>query len=514
MQLNLHLGRLENAIIMSLIASMGISLLSNGVPLAAHAQQQEEDITGLTREQIIESRYSGPVFLDSYWTSGSSSNQNHTEVQVSPGDGSSTLAVVLINRGPSDIAGITGRLTLPNGFTAIGESEGAPAVATYNQVAKVGDTLTLYFDVDVPDSVEVGKYTARLSVDYSKYFETGAPRNVEMDVPILITGEPLLTASAKLSEEGDQNKNSRIVAGKVEDYSFTLANEGTSPITNVVVTIESSSESLEILGDSKWTIPRIAEGSQIDLAIQVFASEEMIGDPASFDVTVTYSSNGESKSDEFMLGVYVDGEITLRIYDVKINNIGGAQYLVGNILNEGNVEALFATIELVPSSSLPGSNSAKQLLATSSAPVYLGELSVDSPIPINIPINLSNVTLGPYSYNLKVTYKDNLRNVHEFVTSGNIVLEEPALLKGQFQQQPIQRSGGAITIPSLSTMLLPIIIVASFIAAAVAAVLIIRKKRAKEELLSVQNKGQVADSIETILGNRDVSNNNKKVEQS
>jgi hypothetical protein len=479
---------------MSMVASMAISLLSNGVPFAAYSQ---EDITDLSKEQIIESRYSGPIFLDSYWTSGSSSSENGTEEQVGPGDSSSTLAVVLINRGPSDIAGITGRLTLPGDFIATGESKGTPAVATYDQIAEVGNTFTLYFDIDVPDNAKVDKYTARLSLNYSKYYETGTPRNVEMNVPFMITGEPVLTMNDNTSES-DENENSRIVAGRVEDYSFTLANEGTGPITNVVVSLKSSSESLEIVGNSKWTIQRIDEGSEIDLATKVFAADDIIGDPASFDVTVTYSSNGESKSEDFTLGAYVDGEITLRVYDVKISNIGGVSYLVGNILNEGNAAALFATIELIPSSN---TGSESQLLAASSSPQYLGELSVDSPLPINIPVSLSNAASGSYSYTLQVTYKDSLRNVHEFVTSGNVALET-VQLQGQDQQQS-SGSGGAMA--SSSTMLLPIIIAASLVAAALTAVLVIRKKRAKEKSL-VQNEGQTG-SIETILDNRDASSN-------
>src|SRR5688572_22721808 len=83
------------------------------VPAGVYAQER-----GPTREEIIESRYSGPVYLDSFWTTGSVGNQTGAEVDAGPGDGSSTLAVVLINRGPSDIAGITGQLSLTDEFRA------------------------------------------------------------------------------------------------------------------------------------------------------------------------------------------------------------------------------------------------------------------------------------------------------------------------------------------------------------------------------------------------------------
>src|SRR5438132_2170151 len=152
------------------------------IPTSAFAQD-----SGLSKEGIIDAYYSGPVFLDSYWTSGLS-NRNGSELDVSPGDGPSTLAVVLINSGPSDISGITGRLTLPDGFKTTGKPPGTPAVATFDQIAKAGSTFTLFFDVDVLDSAKVQDYTARLSIDYSKILETGVPRNVIMNVTFNVAG--------------------------------------------------------------------------------------------------------------------------------------------------------------------------------------------------------------------------------------------------------------------------------------------------------------------------------------
>ncbi|HZA69492.1 MAG TPA: hypothetical protein VE548_07305, partial [Nitrososphaeraceae archaeon] len=74
-----------------------------------------------------------PSFLEAYWTdnsesisssSSSSSNNNSLKKEVGPGEGASTLAVVLVNKGRSEITALTGYLTLPtSGFRAIeGES--------------------------------------------------------------------------------------------------------------------------------------------------------------------------------------------------------------------------------------------------------------------------------------------------------------------------------------------------------------------------------------------------------
>ena len=104
----------------SIILVVALAIVVLLAPASAFAQKR-----GLTRDEIIEANYSGPayIYLDSYWTTsdspGLTSSENLTnraEVDVGPGDGVSTLAIVLINRGPSDIAEITGHLSLPACF--------------------------------------------------------------------------------------------------------------------------------------------------------------------------------------------------------------------------------------------------------------------------------------------------------------------------------------------------------------------------------------------------------------
>ena len=448
------------------------------MPIGAYAQERSP-----SREEIIESSYSGPVYLDSFWTTGSGGNQTGAEVDVGPGDGSSTLAVVLINRGPSDIAGITGRLSLPENFQATGKVTGAPAVATFNQIAEVGNPFTLFFDVDVLDAANVREYSARLSVDYSRIFETGTPRNAEMNVPFRVTGDPILTLSRTT---GNENQSStQIAAGKIEDYSFSVANEGTAPITNVVVTIESTSESLEILGYSKWDILRIEEDSQVDLATKVFAANALIGNPASFDVIVEYSSNGQPSTERFTLGTYVAGEISIKAHDIEVNYIGGTPNIVGNLLNEGNTVALFTTVELV---------GAENLVARLPPSQYLGDLEENSPLPFSIPLNIEDSSgAGMYSVSLQVTYKDNLRELHTLDIDSDVEF---------VPEQPADESG-----EDSSMMTLPLgigAVVAVGIGAAVAL-----KRRKKTSLRRTIQAGKQDDDIESVLDNHNKKDDRK-----
>lgn len=449
-------------IIFALLAGMLL------IPAVAYAQER-----GPSREEIIEANYSGPVYLDSYWTTDSSDNQTGREADVGPGDGASTLAVVLINRGPSDIAGITGRLSLPQDFKATGKATGTPAIATFNQIAKVGSPFTLFFDVDVLDTATVGEYTARLSVDYSRVFETGTPRNTEMSVPFRITGEAVLTVSRVASGEGQSS--TQISAGKIEDYVFSVANTGTTPVTNVVVTIKSPSESLKILGDAKWDIQRIDEDSQVELTTKVFAADSLIGNPASFDVTVEYSSNGQSSTETFTLGTYVAGEISIRAYDIAIEYIGGEPNLVGSLLNEGNALALFTTIEVI---------SAEKLVSSLPPSQYIGDLEANSPLPFSIPIQVdSNTGAGTYPVSLQITYKDDLRELHKININSEV-----EFVPEQTTDESTQNSG-MINLP------LGIGVAA---AAAIAAAAAFRRRK-KTALKRTIQAGKQDDDIESVL---------------
>ena len=47
-------------------------------------------------------------------------------MEVGPGEGSSTLAIVLVNKARQDITGVKGVLTLPDGFEAAGIAQADP----------------------------------------------------------------------------------------------------------------------------------------------------------------------------------------------------------------------------------------------------------------------------------------------------------------------------------------------------------------------------------------------------
>ncbi len=237
-----------------------------------------------------------------------------------------------------------------------------------------------------------------LQISYGDAYGNQQTSNVPVGL-IILPNPPQSVVNATAN-----NGNALIVpAGKIQGIDFTVANsDNKKPITNVVISLVSQSNSMKILGDSRWTFQSMLPQSKLNLSTKVFASSDLIGKPASFTLTVDYVSAGQSKTDSLNIGTYVSGDIKIRVYDVAVNFIGGTPNLIGNLLNEGNTVGLFTTVELVKSSS------GKSFIPITPPAQYLGDLSVDSPLPFSMPLNIDNRTLstihpGIYPITLKIT---------------------------------------------------------------------------------------------------------------
>ena len=528
-----------------------------------------------------------PSFLEAYWTedsiSTSTSTTNNSKKEIGPGEGTSTLAIVFVNRGRTDITGVTGYLTLPPGFRAIeGENNVTSAnvaVASYDSIIKAGDTFTMYFTMDVLPQAKVGPYTGDLTLSYSKILEVGQI-SASMMIPFRVTGKVILdttllnqnltagypnplqilitndgtanatgavvtvvgvsggttasnsstsesssvngsssttvdsesfnignipagssvlitpiiypdyssggtiqtldleiaynnaygirtdsdysigmivapnppesvlsinpgiisTTSSSQDNVGNDNKSNvieaedeinenpiKLTAGRLENLRFSITNNGSLPLTDIVFSLSSGTNSVKILGDSRWRVDYMAPQSNFPMSTTVYAAEDVINIPTEFEINAEYIERGQSKTDTLNIGAYVDGQIRIRTYDLAINYVGGAPNLVGNLLNEGNTVALFTTIELVnPANNAESSQSNlnKSLDTGSSQQQYLGDLSENSPLPFSIPLSIdSESPAGNYPVSLNVTYSDNLRMVHELLLNDTVVYE-------------------------------------------------------------------------------------------
>ena len=575
-----------------------------GAPLGAFAQ--------LSESEIVNANLSGPVFLDAFWTDRTTAPPAGTplsKVEVAPGDGSSVLAVTLVNRGFSDITSVTGTLSLPSGFTSSSRSN--QAVATYNGIVTAGNTFTLFFQVNVSNNAPIQDYSANLKVEYSRILEAGMPRTADVSVPFKLTGKVILDASSeggvapgtsgkaaiKITNTGSapatgvvvtvpgssgvnpttqqaslvavgqksfeigtiapgnsatiepvlyasnsagetlqtiplqieygntygEKKNSTVpvglivlptsassplsvtpvgnssiimTAGKITDLKVSLANNGDQQLSDVVASISSTAEQIKILGKTSWTVGDLAPGASQEISTQVFSSTDMIGKAATFTLTVQRISAGQPEIETFDVGTYVDGEISVKAYEIGITYIGGVPNITGNLLNEGNVLALFTTVEVTGAEGLVNSLPPQQ---------YLGDLTENSPLPFSIPIDVSsNTGAGTYPVELRVQYKDSLREQHTLDIKANVnfVPEAPAE-----NTEQTQAAGSMMMIG----------VIAGIIAAAVIAVVAIRmrkKSKLKRTLqFSKQNGDNKGDDIESVLDSHFGSSNKKEEER-
>jgi hypothetical protein len=265
-------------------------------------------------------------------------------------------------------------------------------------------------------------------------------------MPVISNNEYNTTFS---SSQDTSSSSISLVAGKIENVNLLVTNSGNLTLNNLVLSLDSQSDSVKILGKSKWAIKSLNPLSQLQLSTMIYAGESVIGNPIQLKMDADYVSGGQSKTDSANLGLYVEGQIKVRLYDLDINNIGNTPNLVGNLLNEGNTVALFTNIDIADnngvnnnnkessssydliSNSSSNSNSSinnnsqqdisNQLVAQPPPSQYLGDLSENSPLPFSIPLEIDkDIPKGVYPISLKVTYNDNLRNIHTLLLNGTV----------------------------------------------------------------------------------------------
>jgi hypothetical protein len=646
------------------------------------ADAQTRDCTSklVTR---VDADYNGPVFLDAYFTDNtdtSGTSLNPIQLEVGPGEGPSSLAVVLSNRGSLDLYAIVGYLSLPDGFEASGISDSKEAknlfatmkgrgigssatAAPYMGQVIEGEVFTLYFDVNITDEALVSGHAGQMIVDYSTPEHVRSCKSALLTIPFILPGKVVLDIGLEnqyltpkvdnpvniiLSNKGSsdatgvvativsvgdsgqsrgssdsssislQSSDTSIVnlgsntfnigtipagesveistvlfpddeaaatvqnldlqieygnsygykqtailttglviepnplessliishsskqspplitGGIVEDFEFKITNNGDLPLTDLIVTIAGESESLKIVGDSKWAVDELESGQTRNIETDVFADTTLIDSPTSITITTDYISLGEYKTDTTNLGLYVSGDIDLSLYDLAVNKIGNSLYLVGNVLNEGSTTGKFATIELTsmpkpspektPNSdtldspqeqspsgsgtfgsgppgeglSVDSSQGFSQKGAANNGPQYLGDLTEDSTIPFSMPLPFSSLEPGTYPFTFKLTYADDLRNTHEIVFEKEVPVSQSSQQFGNNQFQGNNSSSG---IPTEAYLIIGLAVIVIIV------IVVIRKRKSNALQSALINNNSANDDIESLI---DMSNKKTK----
>jgi hypothetical protein len=428
-------------------------------------------------------------------------------------------------------------------------SQSIPTVNLASQTFNIGN-IPANGSVQITPTVypisSAGETAQNLNLEVTYGDAYGNQKTTSSQIGLVIAPNP---PQSVLNLTNNNGNELILTAGKIQNMGFTLENNDKKPITNVVASLNSGSDSMKILGDSRWTVQSMLPQSKLNLSTKVFASSNIVGQPTLFTLTVQYVSAGQSKTDSLNLGAYITGDIKIRVYDVRINNIGNVPNLVGNILNEGNTVGLFTTIQIINDQQLPSSTSVPSFSSTASSPSdgsgtkmqqqqnnnndnntvlgrnqspseskrsladfmtilpppqYLGDLSADSPLPFSIPLVSNNSTVitapsGVYPVILKITYSDDLKIPHQFIVSNQTV---SFVSTSQFADRERGAGGGLSIFGGIlggsgrggnNNGTNGTIIIAAIVAVIVIAVLYIRRRRSRSKLRKLQASKAVGE---------------------
>jgi hypothetical protein len=402
----------------------------------------------------FEREYQDVKFLDAYF------GTLDQKIEVTPGDKNVPFTVVFANIGTQDITGIKGQLQLPIGF-APADGKGALILADSDAEALAGKHFSLTFFVNLDKNIPIQQYPATVKVDYTRLREAGQ-RNSFLDFQFKVTGESVLNLKAL---------DPFLTSIKNNDVTVEILNTGTAPLSNVKIILQNTQTSVSatsnpitnvesvVFDQNEWDIGTIDPKSSKKFSFKVYVPENVHTETLHAPLQVTYfNAHGEKITDSRTVDFYINGLIDAKIYNVGVIDLSGKQTIIGEIINEGNTNALFAFVTLEP---LEGSNIKK-------VTQFVDEIEIDSPVPFNIPVEFDGEPkFGEHDIRITVRYKDDLRNENHIIYDTTVTLEDTTK-----QPEP--------TIADFAPMIIGLAI------AAVVGIIVVKRIRKRKEQDSTQ----------------------------
>lgn len=401
----------------------------------------------------FERDFGGIKYLDSYFGTFES------KAEVSPGDRNVPFTVVLANVGVQDITGIRGELSLPYGFTPA-EDAGFLAQADSNTNSRAGEIFHLTFFLNVEPYAEIRQYPAAAKIEYSRLRESGV-RNDFFDFYFKVPGSSVLNM---------RSMDPFLMSLRANTVQIMISNNGTAPLSSVdirtlgpdIQMTQGAPSNLEkvVIYESSWDVGNIEPHSSTYIDVNIYVPETLKGETLRLPLQIKYfNAYGDAVTQSRVVDFYVRGLIDLSMYGVETIQISGNTMIVGEIINEGNEEALFSFVSIEP---LGQSNISPQTQ-------FIDEIETDSPVPFNIPLEFDGEPVyGEHDIRITVRYKDDTRQEHFLVNDVTVSVPAP--------QSP-ERGG---VIPSLDQPAddpSVIMIAAGAVIAVIVAALVIAKRR-------------------------------------
>jgi hypothetical protein len=352
-------------------------------------------------------------FLDAYF------GTIEQKIEIEPGDSNVPFTVIFANVGTQDITGIRGQLSLPFGFSG---SDGPRSIilADSDSNSFAGDNFHMTFFVNIDKNAKIQQYPGTVKIDYSRLRESGV-RTSFSEFSFKVTGDSLINVRAL---------DTFLISLRTNDVVIVIANDGTAPISSVdivatntqteMASTASSTTNLEnvVILESNWDVGNIEPKSSRNLTATIYVPENLKGDTLRIPLTIKYfNSHGDQHSVDRIVDFYIKGLIDLSIYGIGVIELSDTQMVIGQIINEGNEDALFGFVSLEP---MGDSNLKKQTQ-------YIDEIEIDAPVPFNIPIEFEGEPqYGEHEIKITVRYKDSVRDEIFLPYETTILVEEPS----------------------------------------------------------------------------------------
>ena len=361
----------------------------------------------------FERDYGDVKFLDAYF------GTIDEKIEAEPGDDNVPFTVVFANVGTQDITGIKGQLSLPIGFSGINGPRSV-ILADSDSNSLAGSNFHLTFFVNIGENVQIQQYPATVKVDYSRLRESGV-RTAFEDFEFKVTGDSVINIKAL---------DPFLTSLRTNEVTIEISNDGTAPISSVDIvstntqteraSTASSTTNVEkvVILESNWDVGNIQPKSSRYLTATVYVPESLKGDTLRIPLSISYyNAHGDLHTIDKIVDFYIKGLIDISIYGIDVIQISDTQMVVGEIINEGNEDALFGFVTLEP---LGDSNIKKQTQ-------FIDEIETDAPVPFNIPIEFEGEPqYGEHEIKITVRYKDNIRDEILIPYQTTIFVEEPS----------------------------------------------------------------------------------------
>ena len=249
------------------------------------------------------------------------------------------------------------------------------------------------FNVFVPQSLSDQTIHMPLSVTY---FDGQGNQIVASRTVDLIVGPASSTSIVKLSSP------TYLMMGVMQNLTLGIENLSPSKISDISISITPNSNNLKILQDTKWFVKEINPFERTELKIPVFADKSIEDQAVNYDVNIQYTKEGSTVIEKQNFATYIRGVIDISVYGVGVSEIAGKKMVIGNVLNQGNVKAVFGSVTV---ESLDNSNIKK-------SSQYIGDIDIDAPVPFNAPVESTRELTGDQKVIITLTYKDSLLETH------------------------------------------------------------------------------------------------------